>query len=174
MTGTENIKRRNEKLRAGIEAAATLRDQLGELSPEQVCQGLDRVLAFCRHEVAPHARAEERVFYPEVSAVLGIELGERMVGEHRYIGELVNDVTEIRHRVAAEGSVPTELYGALTNLVELVRAHLRLEEEVLERMGDGKLSESDLYFLYERIEEAEFDAITDLSAPRTEATAPRA
>jgi len=126
---------------------------------------LDTALAFFRHEVAPHARAEERVFYPEVSRVLGIELGERMVGEHRYIGSLVGDVTELRHRIAVDGMVPTELYGALSNLIDMVRAHLRLEAEVLQRMGEGKLSESELYFLYERMENAEFDAVSGLSSP---------
>jgi len=165
MTGAENLNRQNEKLHAGVDSVVTLRDHLGELSPEQTRDALDRVLAFFRHEVAPHARAEERVFYPEVSRALGIELGERMVGEHHYISELVRDVTEMRHRVATERRVPVDLHGALTNLIEVVNAHLRLEEEVLGRMSDGKLSDAELYFLYERMEEAEFDAIVELSAP---------
>jgi len=165
MTGAENITRQNEKLHVGIDAVAELRDRLGELSAQQVHEELDRALAFFRHEVAPHARAEERVFYPEVSRVLGVELGERMVGEHRYIGEVVNEVTELRHCVAVEGAVPIDLHLALSNLVDMVTAHLRLEHEVLQRMLDGRLSDSEIYYLYERMEKAEFDAVVELSAP---------
>jgi iron-sulfur cluster repair protein YtfE (RIC family) len=166
MTGTENIRQQNDRLRAGIASVAALRDQLGDLSPEQARDRLDQALAFFRHEVAPHARAEERVFYPEVSRVLGVDLGERMVGEHRYISELVADVTELRHSVAAEGTVPPELYGALRALVDVVEAHLRLEEEVLDQLRQRAVSDADMYFLYERMEEAEFDAVVELSAPR--------
>ena len=165
MTGAQNLKRRNGKLHSGIDSVAALRDNLGELSPEQMRDALDRALAFFRHEVAPHARAEERVFYPEVSRALGIELGERMLGEHHYISDLVRDITEMRHRVATERRVPIDLHGALTNLIEVVNAHLRLEAEVMARMSDGKLSDAELYFLYERMEKAEFDAIVELSAP---------
>jgi iron-sulfur cluster repair protein YtfE (RIC family) len=165
MTGAENVRRRNEKLDVGVESVTALRDQLADLSPDQVRERLDEALAFFRHEVAPHARAEERVFYREVSRVLGVELGERMVGEHRYIGSLVDDVSEIRHRIVIEGAVRADLYSALTALIDIVRAHLRLEDEVLQRMA-GKLSESEIYFLYERMESAEYEAITELSVPR--------
>ncbi len=164
MTGTENIKRQNDKLHAGIDAVAVLRDELGNVSPELVRERLDKALAFFRHDVGPHARAEERVFYPEVSKVLGVDLGERMVGEHRLISTLVSGVTELRHRIAVEGVIPVELYSALGALVDMVESHLRLEEEVLVRMAQ-KLSDSDAYFLYERMEEAEFDAVVALSAP---------
>ncbi|MBV8195907.1 MAG: hypothetical protein JOY80_10310 [Candidatus Dormibacteraeota bacterium] len=67
--------------------------------------------------------------------------------------------------IAVEAAVPTDLYGALGNLIEVVRAHLRLEEEALQRMVEGKLSEAEIYDLYERMETAEFDAIIELSAP---------
>jgi hemerythrin-like domain-containing protein len=171
MTGIANLKRPNDRLHAGIASVATLRDQLENLSPDLVRERLDQTLAFFRHEVGPHARAEERVFYPEVARLLGVDLGERLVGEHRYIDGLVRDVTEFRHRIAAEAAVPTELYGTLGALVDMVEAHLRLEDEALQRMRERNLSDSDAYFLYGRMEESAFDAVVELSAPRTSASA---
>lgn len=170
MPGSETLKRRNEKLHAGIDSVTAVRDELSQLSPDQVHGRLDRALAFFRHEVAPHARAEERVFYPEVSTVLGIDLFERMVGEHRYISSLVENITDIRHRIAVTGIVPADLFGALTSLSEAVNAHLRLEEEALRRVAHH-VSEAEAYFLYERMERAEFEAVLELSAPRASATA---
>lgn len=172
MSGMENLKHQNDKLRAGLASVTALRDQLGDLSPELVREGLDQALAFFRHEVGPHARAEERVFYPEVARVLGIDLGERMVGEHRHIDGLVKNVTELRHRVAVEGVVPTELSGELGATVEFVEAHLRLEEEVLQRMLERKVGDAEVYFLHERMEKAELEAVVELSAPRAPAAEP--
>ena len=164
MTGAENIARQNQKLHAGIDNVADLRDSLAVLSVDRIVDRLDVALAFLRHEVGPHARAEEQVFYPEVSRVLGVELGERMVGEHRYIGTLVDEVTDIRHRLSVGEPARSDLYAALAALVEGVRAHLHLEEEVLARLADGTLTDAQLYDLYERLEMAEFDAAVRLSS----------
>ncbi|MBV9101840.1 MAG: hemerythrin domain-containing protein [Candidatus Dormibacteraeota bacterium] len=157
IAATESIRRQNDRLHAGIDAVGAFRDRLPEMQPQQVRKELDDALVFLRHEVAPHAGAEERVFYREVARVLGVELGERMAGEHRYIDGLVQDLTELRHRVTAERAVPPELSGVLGRLVDIVKAHLRLEEEVLQRLSE-RLTDSEICFLYERMERAEFEA----------------
>lgn len=170
VAGSETLQRRNEKLHAGIDAVTELRDRLGTLSPGEVHERLDQALAFFRHEIAPHARAEERVFYPEISTVLGIDLFERMVGDHRRISGLVADLTELRHAIATSGVVPDHLRRALTSLSDAVNAHLRLEEEALRRL-ERALRAPDLYCLYDRMEQAEFEAVLELSAPHATTSA---
>jgi iron-sulfur cluster repair protein YtfE (RIC family) len=165
MTANQYFNRQNEKLHSGIAEVARLRDQLGQLTPERVREGLDHALAFFRHEVGPHARAEERVFYPAVARILDVDLGSRLVGEHRYIDSLVSDVTEIRHRIATDGMVPTDLHGALTALVDTVESHLRLEEEVLRRMLARNLGDREAYLLSESMVQAEATAAAEMSAP---------
>ena len=166
MSGVDDFKRQNDELRSGLNDVVALRDDLGSLPVDEVRQRLDTVLAFFRHEVGPHARAEERVFYPMVADMLGVDLGMRMVGEHRYISELVDDVTEARHHVISERVIPQSLYGRLGLLAEVAKGHLLLEEEVLGRMIDRGLTEGQLYALQERMAEATSVAAKELSRPR--------
>jgi hypothetical protein len=82
MAGVDDLKHQHDALHAGVAAVAMLRDQLSGLDSELAREGLDQALAFFRHEVAPHARAEEKVLYPEVARLLGVQLGEKLVSEH--------------------------------------------------------------------------------------------
>lgn len=157
MTGIENLRRVDQRLRAGLSSVTWLRSRLHVLPPSALEDGLVQVLGYLEREVVPWAHAEEAAFYPTVARVLGVDLRDRMVAEHRDIDRLVASLRQLRERMAVTGAVPEQLYGRLTALNDLVTAHLRLEGEVLQAMIDAGLSDADAYDLYERIEIAEFE-----------------
>lgn len=172
MTGVENLRRLDAKLRIGLSSVTWLRNRLHVLRPSALEDGLSHVLTYLEHDVAPWACAEETVLYPEVARLLGVDLSDRMVAEHRDIDRLVAGLRDLRQRMATTRAVPDELYGELTALVDLVTAHLRLEAEALQGLVDAGLTDADAYALYERMEIAEFEeraqdsALTGLGATR--------
>jgi iron-sulfur cluster repair protein YtfE (RIC family) len=157
MSGVDNLRRLDEKLRTGLSSATRLRSRLGVLHPATVADELDQVLTFLQREVAPRARAEEAVFYPEVARMLGVDLSARMLAEHRDINRLLEGLRELRRETVAGSAIPAELYRELSALIDLVRAHLRLEDEALQGMIDAGLADADAYVLYERMEIASFE-----------------
>lgn len=159
MTGIGNLRRLNDKLLGGLTLATDLRARLSTLPATEVETRLDAVLTFLRCEVVPRARAEERVFYPEVARVIGVDLGERMLAEHHDVERLLFTLEGAQEAVSATGEVPDELYRDLGALVDLVRAHLRLESEAIDAMVDAGFTDTAADLLYEEMELASFDAV---------------
>ena len=167
MARVDDLRHQHDKLHAGVDAMASLRDQLGLLGSEAVLAGVDRTLDFFRHDAGPHAQAEELVLYPEVARTLNVHLSETLVREHREMNRLVGVLGEERAAMARGTGVPSRLHRTLTSLVTVMRAHLRQEEEVLLTLLDEHLSDAQAYELYERMEVATFDAMVALgTAPR--------
>lgn len=160
MTGVENLHRLNDKLTRGLSLARHARAGLRTLPPSEVDRELEQVLAFVRRDVLPRARAEERVFYPEVARVLGVDLGERMLTEHHDINRLVRALTDHQTTVSTTGAVPDALYRDLSALVDLITAHVRLEGEAIQAMVDRGFRDADANALYEQMEIAAFDEET--------------
>ena len=149
-----------------MEAIGALRDRVGQMERADVLAGIDRALGFLRHDVAPHARAEELVLYPEVARVLNVHLSQTLVREHREVERLVTVLDAERAVVAGGADVPPSLHATLTSVVGVLRSHLRQEEEVLLTLLDEHLSDEEAYDLYERMEEATFDAVVALQGTR--------
>jgi len=82
------------------------------------------LLAWCRHELLPHATAEEKVLYPAAHAKAeGRLLVDGMLGEHKVITELV-DALEQTTDVVRAAATATGLRVAFDN-------HLTKENELL-------------------------------------------
>lgn len=156
---TMGLRHQHDRLHAGVAMMVALRDDLGTVSRAEAGRRLDEVLRFLRHEVAPHARAEEEVLYPEVARLLNIHVTAMLVRDHRQIARLVEDISVSREALRGAGSTPAELPGLLTALADLMDDHLREEEEVLLPALDSELSAAETYALYERMETAVFNSL---------------
>jgi hypothetical protein len=65
----------------------------------------DRLVAWCRSDLVPHAQAEERTIYPAAASVDRARLLlDAMVAEHGLISGLVEDLTEATDGVRAAGT----------------------------------------------------------------------
>jgi iron-sulfur cluster repair protein YtfE (RIC family) len=154
---TDNLRRQNDKVHAGLARAAALREELDALTVDGVQQRLGGVLSSFGEEVVPHARAEELVLYPAVAARFNLHLSSRLRREHREMDRLLEGLADSHRRVAVDGMVPAELSGQLGAMVRLMRGQLRTEEEVVLPMLEANLDEAEAYALYERMEEALFE-----------------
>jgi uncharacterized protein (DUF2249 family) len=119
------VKRHHAQLAAGLDQRIESLLQLVEsqylLKAEHARQDL---LAYLRRELVPHARAEEEVLYPAAAARPGGgPLIEGMIGEHRTITALVDDL--------ANAGSPVRATGAGRALAALFATHLAKENEQL-------------------------------------------
>ncbi len=95
---------------------------------------------------------------PEVVARFNVHLSSRLHREHAEMYRLLEGLVSSERRAEVEGIVPAELSGQLAAMLRLMKAHLRAEEEVVLPMLEARLDEAQAYSLYERMEEALFDA----------------
>jgi hemerythrin-like domain-containing protein len=165
MGGTKNLKHQHDGLHTGVAAMAAIRDRFEELDRDTQRAAIGRTLEFLRHEVEPHARAEESVLYPEVGRLLNFHLSGMLVHQHRRIDQLVADLSEAHSALAARGDVASNAADTLWALITLMRSHLLQEEEVLLTMLDQHLSSAEADALYERMEEATRDAASLIVPP---------
>lgn len=84
-----------------------------------------RLVGFLREELLPHAQAEERVFYPEIAALLGApEATAPMLHDHRAIRERIVELEECDLRD------PERLQELLYGLYALISVHFEKEEDL--------------------------------------------
>jgi uncharacterized protein (DUF2249 family) len=96
----------------------------GSAADERVTDTRRRLLEFCDTELMPHATAEEDALYPAAGEHTEARLlVESMIGEHRVIKGLVNDVRQSTNAVDAAASAK-----ALLVLFEL---HLTKENDLV-------------------------------------------
>jgi uncharacterized protein (DUF2249 family) len=87
-------------------------------------QARDDLVAWCGHELVPHAAAEEKAMYPHAQArTEGRLLVEGMLGEHEVIRGLVGEL--------ADATEPTRAAAAARALQALVETHLTKENELI-------------------------------------------
>lgn len=166
MDRVEDLKSQHDKLHMGVADIAALCDRFAKLDRDTMLAAIRDTLEFFRDDVGPHALAEESVLYPEVGRLLNVHLSDMLVNEHRRIDRLVAELAEAHGRLMAGSEVPSNVLRTLTALVNLMRSHLRQEEEVLLTMLDVHLSNAEARALFERMEEATDDAATVMFPPK--------
>lgn len=125
MRPTEPFRKEHEQLRDHIEHIADAARELPRLSDEERGALRERILAFLRGTLIPHARAEEEVLYPEWAKLLGFAgAAAPMIHDHEAI---VARIEGLEHAdVRDVDSLQELLYG----LYALISVHFRKEEDL--------------------------------------------
>jgi hemerythrin-like domain-containing protein len=166
MHGVANLKRQHDNLHMGVTAMAVTRARFAELDRDTMADAIAEILEFFRNDVAPHARAEESVLYPEVARLLNVHLSDMLVHEHRKMDRLVADLIEAHGALAMGSEAPSNVAAVFDALVSLMRSHLRQEEEVLLTMLEEHLTAAEADDLYGRMRQATSQAIAAASTTR--------
>jgi iron-sulfur cluster repair protein YtfE (RIC family) len=86
---------------------------------------IHRLVRFLREELLPHAQAEERVFYPEVAALLGApEATAPMLHDHRAIRERIVELE------GCDPRDPERIQELVYGLYALISVHFEKEEDL--------------------------------------------
>ncbi|HJN92598.1 MAG TPA: hemerythrin domain-containing protein [Dehalococcoidia bacterium] len=128
---TDAIRRHHQVLMTELEeASGALSTSVGE--PE-----LDRLISLLTQDLLPHARGEERSFYPLVDPLVAAHARPTatMSIDHEFIEAGVRDLERLaaaaRTQAGTErGETDLELRRRLLELVALVRVHVEKEERV--------------------------------------------
>lgn len=108
-----------------IEHLRQVAGSLGDVSLDERRAMLERILAFLRGTLLPHARAEEEVLYPEWSRLIGSpDAAAPMIHDHHAI------VARTEALAAADPADLEHLRELLYGLYALISVHFRKEEEI--------------------------------------------
>jgi len=125
LRSTERFRREQTDLLREVERLPVVAHELGELSPEDRIDLVERVVSFLTEILLPHADAEQRILYPEAHRLLGAE---------RSAGDVEHDRREVRARIAELVSADPVDVGTLQEslyaLHALLAVHLERESEV--------------------------------------------
>lgn len=165
MIATENLRRLHDRLRTGVTLVAELEEQLlaheGEVAK---LERFDRVVDYLRGTVIPHLRGELSVLYPESDLLRGIDhhLVRRLIDNCEqlecYAGRIVHDRDRLRDGICDNVGCRRHIAA----LVRLLRRHLESVEELLLPQLGARLTDEAVRAIYERLEEAQFEAAVDL------------
>lgn len=125
MRPTEPFRREHAELMEHIEHLAAAAREMPRLSEDERGALRSQILSFLRGVLIPHARAEERVLYPEWAKLVGFaDAAVPMVHDHEAIVARVERLADAS--VADTDLLQELLYG----LYALISVHFRKEEDL--------------------------------------------
>ncbi len=125
MRPTEPFRREHAELLSHIEHVGQAAREVPRLSPEERRLLVTRGRGFLRDTLVPHARAEERVLYPEWARLVGFaDAAAPMIHDHEAI------VARIERLEATDPGDTDALQELLYGLYALIETHFRKEEDV--------------------------------------------
>ena len=125
MRPTEPFRQEHEHLLEHIDHIAMAAREMPRLSDEERVALRERILAFLRGTLIPHAKAEEEVLYPEWSTLLGFpDAAAPMIHDHEAIVARIDQLA--RADVHDVDALQELLYG----LYALISVHFRKEEDL--------------------------------------------
>lgn len=144
---TGAVRDEHEQLLGHVEHLREAAREVPRLSPEERAAVIERILAFLRGTLIPHAEAEEHVLFPEVARLVGHpEATASMTLEHAAIRARTDALAD------ADPSDVSSLQELLYGLQALITVHFSKEEdiylplidaqppqlakEIIERMGE--------------------------------------
>jgi len=138
------IKRFQEEhvaIRGDLEQIRSAADALDNLEPREAIARVQRVYKLLIQEVGPHERAEEELFYPVLSHVLGgsdptgpmSRAHVEIAHQTRRLGQVLNEIGPERPDEVDIAELRRILYG----LHAIVRLHTAQEDESYLSLGDG-------------------------------------
>ncbi len=155
---TEPLREEHKELLPQIEALRAVADSIGEQSPELLATDIGGVYHFLRHDLIPHAEAEDRVMYPTVGRVMGApQATATMSRDHVEVGRLTEELESLRWQLRAGGLTPSvarDLRRVLYGLYSLVRTHFAKEEEIYLPLLDAHLTPDEARQMFHAMEEA--------------------
>lgn len=155
------IRGHHRQLMARLEAEAAAAEGAGEKPGDAALQA-ERLVAFLKAELLPHARGEERSLYPAVEPLIrahGSPTATMRV-DHEAIEGYVREIEALAGRLRAaqgrDGAQATrELRRAIWQLEALLRVHLEKEERVYLPLFEAHLPESEQRRVLEAMHEAD-------------------
>jgi len=138
------IKRFQEEhvaIRGDLEQIRSAADALDNLEPREAIARVQRVYKLLIQEVGPHERAEEELFYPVLSHVLGgsdptgpmSRAHVEIAHQTRRLGQVLDEIGPERPDEVDIAELRRILYG----LHAIVRLHTAQEDESYLSLGDG-------------------------------------
>ena len=125
MRPTEPFRNEHEELLEHIEHIAAAARELPRLGDEERDALRERILGFLRGTLIPHAKAEEKVLYPEWSKLLGFaDAAAPMIHDHEAI------VARFERLERADIHDVNSLQELLYGLYALISVHFRKEEDL--------------------------------------------
>lgn len=158
----------NEILRSEHEALQALLSVLDDMAKRLAANQLvpredlnDAMMVVVEYADRCHCTKEELVLFPilaTASPKAGAEITRRMAEEHRGLRRLVRGIQEILPRGSMTTSARVELGRILASYVQLLRDHIRIEEELLFPEVDRSIPRPDRARIlreFERVEREE-------------------
>lgn len=163
------LREEHKELFPHIEKLKETADSVGESSSENLGLAIDEAYTFLRHDLIPHAKAEEEALYPVVERVIGGQQATAtMSRDHVEVARLTRELGHQRSQLASAsgGFVQAkELRRILYGLYVLVKVHFAKEEEIYLPLMEAKLSRDEAHDLFEAMEKAANSARLDQAAP---------
>jgi len=132
MRPTEPFRREHEELLSHIEHIRQAAREVARLDHAERELLVGRILAFLRDTLVPHAKAEEKVLYPEWAKLVGFaDAAVPMVHDHEAI---VDRIEQLEQTDANDVDALQEL---LYGLHALIGVHFRKEEDIQLRAFDA-------------------------------------
>jgi len=125
MRPTEPFREEHRQLVEHIEHLAEAARQMPQLTRDERAALRDRVLAFLRGTLLPHAAAEEEVLYPEWAGLVGFaDAAVPMIHDHEAI------VARVERLAGADADDVASLQQLLYELHALISVHFAKEEDI--------------------------------------------
>jgi iron-sulfur cluster repair protein YtfE (RIC family) len=160
---TEPLRSEHRDLVPKLDALRVLGATLDSWEPGRTDVVLAEVISMLRHDLLPHARAEEAVLYPAVEQAMGAPGAmATMVADHREIARRVEALAGTA--AAIEGKVPRpdqleDLRAQLLGLWAILLLHLEKEEDILLPVLDEHLSADEARALFDALAAHEHSAL---------------
>lgn len=158
LTATEPLRAEHRQLLPEIERLRATADDVATTPSDSTITQLDALLGFLRNQLIPHARAEEKVLYPEIARCLGsAQATATMSADHEEVMRLVTELGELRD--AVEGGLADRVHAialrrVLYALNAILKLHFRKEEDLYLPILDAALSSDEAAALFRRMEQS--------------------
>jgi hemerythrin-like domain-containing protein len=144
---TQPLRDEHKELLPHVEQLKVVADSIGSTGNEAIHQGIRKVEEFLLHHLIPHAKAEDRILYPEVERVLGVEKATAtMSRDHEEVGKLTEELTALKGKLAKKSVTEIQtkqLRRILYGLYALVQLHFNKEEEIYLPLLDARLNQKE-------------------------------
>lgn len=158
LTVTEPLRAEHRELLPEIERLRATADDLATVPSQSTIGQLDALIGFLRTQLIPHARAEEKVLYPDIARHLGsARATATMNADHEEVVRLVTELSELRdgvHGGSANRAHAIALRRVLYGLYAILKLHLAKEEDLYLPILDAALSSDEAAALFRRMEHA--------------------
>lgn len=154
MTGFDKFRSEHAELRPHVEALLVAADAVDLPSARALFELVDESWRFLTEHLLPHAKAEEHSLYRAFTQIVGAPEAARLLFlDHETIGALVDELGELRRKLADHdtigGELAHDLRRVLYGLHAMVDAHFVKEEDVIVPFLEERLSPTDSERLFD-------------------------